>query len=592
MPIPIECPLCGHKGAVPDKFDNKQVKCPECCNLFFASPTGGPPPSSSKTGGSQAGTMKVSAAGGNQVRRPASPTMPGTQKLPTGGSQYGNVKISVPGGSQHGTLKKPGSHAGTQKSPAGGSAAGTMKSPGAGSAAGTAKAPVKPAAGSHQGMSKKPGSASGTAKKPPARPASRDPWSNLEYSDAPADNESVGRNYRKRRQRRLLTNLFVLFFLIGFLGIIGLGGAFTYSHIQGGGNIQDLFAKLVPKKSTEDKGATETAPEDDPGLPPVPKETKPEGPTLFDPSKGPARIGDVAIHLTGVTYAVPTGKDIEAKDKLLLVALKLENQGGKPVDFQGWGCLEVINEKHPPVAQDAEGQSFKRVTFGAGKLVDGQILAETIQPGKSIGDVVVFEPPPGGTPFVKVELSAENFGGKETDKFVLLISNTILTKGGLPKADPKIDPKIDPKGDPKPVELKELAVVAQYRALLKNPKQALPVKREAIAVLTELGPAAATAIPDLLPILQKDPDESIRLAAAECISKFGPRAKDAVPALIERVQKDDFWKVRAECANALSRIGPDAKDSLVALNDQVLKEKDEQALAAIKEAIKRLGGKP
>lgn len=577
MPIPIECPLCGHKGAVPDKFDNKQVKCPECCNLFFASPTGGPPPSSSKTGGSQAGTMKVSAAGGNQVRRPASPTMPGTQKAPMGGgSQYGNVKISVPGGSQQGTMKKPGSHAGNQKAPT------------SGSAAGSAKAPVKPAVGSHQGLQKKPGSAAGTAKKPPARPAGgRDPWSNLEYSDAPADNESVGRNYRKRRQRRMLTNLFVLFFLIGFLGIIGLGGAFTYSHIQGGGNIQDLLAKLVPKKSTEDKGGTETAPEDDPGLPPK-IDTKPEGPTLFDPSKGPARVGDVLIHLTGVNYAVPTGKEIEAKDKLLLVALKLENQGSKPVDFQGWGCLEVINEKHPPVAVDADGQSFKRVTFGAGKLVDGQILAETLQPGQSIGDVVVFEPPPGGTPFVKVELSAENFGGKENDKFVLLISSAILTKGGLPKPDPKMDPKPDPM----PVEQKELAVVAQYRALLKNPKQAMPVKLEAIAVLSELGPAAATAIPDLVPILQKDASETVRLAAAECLSKFGPRAKDAIPVLIEKMKDDDFWKVRAECANALSRIGPDAKDSLVALNDQVLKEKDEMALNAIKEAIKRLGGKP
>lgn len=576
MPIPIECPLCGHKGAVPDKFDNKQVKCPECCNLFFASPTG-EAPANSKSGGSQAGTMKISAAaGGSQhgvVHRPTSPTMPGPQKSPAGGSQYGNIKASAPGGSRQETMKKPDSQAGTEKSPT------------AGSAAGGPKAPVKPA-GSHQGMQKKPGSASGTQKKPPAKPAARDPWSNLNYADGPVDDASVGRTYRKRRQRRMFVNLFVMCFLLGFLGVIGLGGAYTYNHLQAGGNIQDLFAKLVPKKATEDKSGTDTKIEDEPGLPPK-IDTKPEGPMLFDPSKGPARIGDVLIHLTGVAYAVPTGKEIEAKDKLLLVALKLENKGFKPVDFQGWGCVELINEKHPPVALVGE-ESFKRVTFGAGKLVDGQILAETIQPGKSIGDVVVFEPPPSGAPFVKIELSAENFGGKENDKFVLLISNTLLTKGGLPKPDPKIDPKVEPQ----PVEQKELAVVAQYRALLKNPKQAMPVKLEAIAVLAELGPAAATAIPVLVPILQKDTSETVRLAVAECLTKFGPRAKEAVPALIERVKSDEFWKVRAECANALARIGPDAKDSLVALNDQVLKEKDEQALNAIKEAIKRLGGKP
>ena len=53
MPIPAECPLCGHKGVLPDQFQGKQIKCPECCNEFLA---GDPVPA--KTAGSHPGVAK------------------------------------------------------------------------------------------------------------------------------------------------------------------------------------------------------------------------------------------------------------------------------------------------------------------------------------------------------------------------------------------------------------------------------------------------------------------------------------------------------------------------------------------------------
>src|SRR5208283_3658862 len=181
MQIDAECPLCGHKGKVPDKFNNKEVKCPQCLNQFIVSGT--PVGAGAKTGGSHAGNQKLPSNGSHAGKQklPGSGSQAGNQKIPGNGSQAGNQKIpgngsqagnqKIPGnGSQAGTQKvvKPGGSAhGTQKVvKPGGSAHGTQKvvKPG-GSAHGNQKV-VKPASGTAHGNVKKPGNAFGDLDSP------------------------------------------------------------------------------------------------------------------------------------------------------------------------------------------------------------------------------------------------------------------------------------------------------------------------------------------------------------------------------------------------------------------------------------------
>src|SRR5262245_44929627 len=190
--------------------------------------------------------------------------------------------------------------------------------------------------------------------------------------------------------------------------------------------------------------------------------------------------------------------------------------------------------------------------------------SETIQPGKSLQDLVVFDPPPSGTPYVKLELSGENFDDK--NKFILLLPNTVLAKAGpLPKAEkPEAKPdmkdkpdKPDAKPEPKPEDkpAKEPAAVAIQKPEIKS--KPMPSRVEALNGLAALGPAASSTTAEVAAML-KDPkeDEQVRVAAAECLAKFGAKAKDAIPALIEAIKKDEFWKVRAESARALGKMGP------------------------------------
>src|SRR5262245_44232204 len=128
MPIEAECPLCGHKGAVPEKFDGKQVKCPECCNLFVVSGPTVPAGAGAKVGGGSAS---------------------GQHKISPSGSGSGQHKIKQAAATLQGNMKNPlaGSGSGQQKLPISGSGSGQHK--------------IKPANGSAQGVQKKPGSAQG-----------------------------------------------------------------------------------------------------------------------------------------------------------------------------------------------------------------------------------------------------------------------------------------------------------------------------------------------------------------------------------------------------------------------------------------------
>jgi Ricin-type beta-trefoil lectin domain-like/HEAT repeats/HEAT repeat len=90
MPIDAECPICGHKGKVPDLFKGKQLKCRGCCNLFIV----GDVPVALKAARSHAGSMKIPVA--QSVARNGS------------GAPFGNLDVGNPSPVRYRRRRAPG----------------------------------------------------------------------------------------------------------------------------------------------------------------------------------------------------------------------------------------------------------------------------------------------------------------------------------------------------------------------------------------------------------------------------------------------------------------------------------------------------
>jgi vesicle coat complex subunit len=112
------------------------------------------------------------------------------------------------------------------------------------------------------------------------------------------------------------------------------------------------------------------------------------------------------------------------------------------------------------------------------------------------------------------------------------------------------------------------------------------VRRSAADALSNIGPAAADAVPALAEAL-KDQDTGVRRSAADALSNIGPAAADAVPALAEAL-KDQDTGVRRSAAYALSNIGPAAAEAVQVLAD-ALKNQNRDVRRIAAKAFQRIG---
>jgi hypothetical protein len=536
MPIPAECPLCGHKGVLPDAFQGKQIKCPECCNEFLA---GDPVPA--KSSGSHPGTVKVKSGDSGQ----------GNQKIkPTGGSAPGNQVVRPLAGSAQGVQKKPSDSApGNQViRPIAGSAPGVQKKP---SDSAPGNQVIKPTAGSGQGTQKK----SPAPARPAAKPKARGRGTFATIFTVIAWPFRVVAALRSSKTRRTLTRLAPLFWLL-LLVALGIGGWFAWINIVASTPQSEEQTKATAKATTP-KATTEKKPRTD---------------EVFDASKGPAKLGPIHIRVVSVAVGPPVGKEITDRENRFLLKIQIENKGTARVDYQGWSFPDASGNLAEPVLTDSSEIKYKRVTFGPGVFADGQVIAETIHPDKWVNDVLVFEAPPDKVAFVKIELPAANLGAE--GKVQIRIPRGMW--GAIP---PKVVDVPKEPVEPEPPEVK------MYVEKLKS-KQ-LAERRDAVAKLAELGPKAASAAPSLALVMRKDTSETVRLAAAEAIGKIGPKAKAVIPQLIEALEKDELNLVKAAAAEALGLMGAEAKAALPALQ-QALTSKEDKVPAAAKEAIQRI----
>jgi hypothetical protein len=135
----------------------------------------------------------------------------------------------------------------------------------------------------------------------------------------------------------------------------------------------------------------------------------------IDASKQATRHGDVVVRVTSVTIDFVKGRtfrEFSSQEKLLLIRLQIDNvSDGRKLDYKSWSDSHSILADEAAQLTDSLNNRYKRVTFGIASSIEGQVDSESIYPGKSINDLLVFEVPVEKAEYLRLELPAKNFGG-------------------------------------------------------------------------------------------------------------------------------------------------------------------------------------
>ena len=153
----------------------------------------------------------------------------------------------------------------------------------------------------------------------------------------------------------------------------------------------------------------------------------------FHDAKNPLQLGNVKIQITQVVIGkVPLhrkimGDDTESQDDLLTVWLEITNTTtNKKIDYQGWMSSFASMMDIDAVLTDNNDNRYRGISFGATSVVKDAKTNESIYPGKSIADAVVFELPIDGAEYLDLKLSAK--GCKEDGEFKFRIPAEMIKR--------------------------------------------------------------------------------------------------------------------------------------------------------------------
>ncbi len=146
------------------------------------------------------------------------------------------------------------------------------------------------------------------------------------------------------------------------------------------------------------------------GSPPIDTPAQPE----FHNASKPLQLGNVQLEITSVRigkvplYRTIMQQDTESVDDLLTVWLKITNTStNKKIDYQGWmSDFASLMDIDAELTDDNDNR-YRGVSFNATTTVKDAKTNESIYPGKSITDAVVFELPIDGAKYLDLKLSAK-----------------------------------------------------------------------------------------------------------------------------------------------------------------------------------------
>jgi hypothetical protein len=169
-------------------------------------------------------------------------------------------------------------------------------------------------------------------------------------------------------------------------------------------------------------GRNRTPLEPDKGNVVIPLNTKKPGPTTIasgeiewiDASKGVMQVEDLWLQVTGVSLEQVEleyqGRKQRTEQRFLVVRVQMANNGTqRRLEYQGWAETPYASNASASL-RDGRGRAVPQHQFAGSYRVTGQLQQGFIMPGKHLDDVLVFEPPPEGFEYLRLELPLVAFG--------------------------------------------------------------------------------------------------------------------------------------------------------------------------------------
>jgi hypothetical protein len=118
-------------------------------------------------------------------------------------------------------------------------------------------------------------------------------------------------------------------------------------------------------------------------------------------------------------------QDSASEDDLLTVRLQITNGSTtKKLDYQGWMADFAAITGITAELTDENKNNYRKVTFGALVKVKGASSSDSIYPGKSLDDAIVFELPVENAQKLLLTLSGKGVG--EDGEFRFEIPRTMI----------------------------------------------------------------------------------------------------------------------------------------------------------------------
>lgn len=178
---------------------------------------------------------------------------------------------------------------------------------------------------------------------------------------------------------------------------------------------QEIVTSGASSDSTREATARNTPEADTTGGQSPPSAPEPE----WASARNAVRQGDIELRVTRVLAGkVPLRSGFDegessSKDNLLAIHLEMVNRSqNKKLEYRSWLGRDIAFSRDYATLRDNFGNTYKRISFGFSTEIVGHTESESIYPGKSLGDVLVFELPIDTAEYLRLELPAENFGGE------------------------------------------------------------------------------------------------------------------------------------------------------------------------------------
>jgi hypothetical protein len=159
-----------------------------------------------------------------------------------------------------------------------------------------------------------------------------------------------------------------------------------------------------------------------------------DGPTSTNrtPKRSATDFGSIVLSEPRVLLKESFGNgETSSQDDLLLIEDEITNLSpSKKLDYRGWNGADFVFGRDFASLKDNFDNSYKRINFGFSTQVVGQVKSESIYPGKSQRDVLVFEKPVPNVEYLNLELPAGNFrGGRNASSANSLFNGSMSGRG-------------------------------------------------------------------------------------------------------------------------------------------------------------------